>query len=75
MASKRAAEFEADEAPRKRRNQRHIKSSKSHSTIDPNYGQRSIFGDLECLTTAPTGDSDLDCEDDAEAMAYLKSVR
>ncbi|KAJ8126982.1 hypothetical protein O1611_g6653 [Lasiodiplodia mahajangana] len=25
-------------------------------------------------TTAPTGDSDLDCEDDSEALAYLRSV-
>ncbi|KAI2639203.1 hypothetical protein GGS21DRAFT_418070 [Xylaria nigripes] len=37
--------------------------------------QRGAFGDLGNATTAPTGDSDLDCEDDSEALTYLRSVR
>ncbi|XDG07852.1 hypothetical protein ABKA04_007467 [Annulohypoxylon sp. FPYF3050] len=43
--------------------------------MDPNYGQRSAFGDFDCLTTVPAGDNDLDWEDDSDALAYLKSVR
>lgn len=43
--------------------------------MDANYGQRAVFGDHEILTTVPTEDSDLDCEDDAEALAYLRAVR
>ncbi|KAI0393792.1 hypothetical protein F5Y17DRAFT_430757 [Xylariaceae sp. FL0594] len=42
--------------------------------MDPSVSQHGAFGDLENGTTAP-GDSDLDCEDDSEALAYLKTVR
>ncbi|KAI3326903.1 hypothetical protein HD806DRAFT_485358 [Xylariaceae sp. AK1471] len=68
MASKRAAEGETMlKAPK----------SKRHKTTrtDPTSSQRGAFGDLGNTTTAPTGDSDLDCEDDSEALAYLRSVR
>ncbi|KAI0118303.1 hypothetical protein GGR51DRAFT_499001 [Nemania sp. FL0031] len=68
MASKRTAEDEAEsKAPK----------TKRHKTTrtDPTSGQRGAFGDLGSATTAPTGDSDLDCEDDSEALAYLRSVR
>lgn len=68
MASKRTAEDETE--PRAPRNKRH-----KTARADPTSGQRGAFGDLGGATTAPTGDSDLDCEDDSEALAYLRSVR
>ncbi|KAI1379105.1 hypothetical protein F4677DRAFT_442833 [Hypoxylon crocopeplum] len=70
MSSKRRAEAESESRPSKRRPQKYRKDVRS----DPHLGQRAVFGDLECLTTVPTGDSDLDCEDDSEALAYLRSV-
>ncbi|KAI1741993.1 hypothetical protein F4680DRAFT_414119 [Xylaria scruposa] len=67
MVSKRTAEEGAElKAPK---NKRH-----KTSRTDPTSGQRGAFGDLGGGTTAP-GDSDLDCEDDSEALAYLRSVR
>ncbi|KAJ8122422.1 hypothetical protein ONZ43_g1376 [Nemania bipapillata] len=68
MASKRTAEDETE--PKAPRNKRH-----KTTRTDPTSGQRGAFGDLGGVTTAPTGDSDLDCEDDSEALAYLRSVR
>ncbi|KAI1259550.1 hypothetical protein F5Y18DRAFT_294014 [Xylariaceae sp. FL1019] len=66
MATKRTAEGNAG-----------YQNSKRHKTakVDTTNGQRGVFGDLKNETTAPTGDSDLDCEDDSAALAYLKSVR
>ncbi|KAI0149523.1 hypothetical protein GGR57DRAFT_473652 [Xylariaceae sp. FL1272] len=66
MAPKRTAEGNAG-----------YQNSKRHKTakVDTTNGQRGVFGDLKSETTAPTGDSDLDCEDDSAALAYLKSVR
>ncbi|CAK7273078.1 hypothetical protein SEPCBS57363_005471 [Sporothrix epigloea] len=43
------------------------------STVDPTYGQRSVFGG-DGFSTAPV-DADLDCEDEQEALAYLQLVR
>ncbi|KAI1137395.1 hypothetical protein F5Y05DRAFT_387077 [Hypoxylon sp. FL0543] len=74
-SKKRRAERTVGNESKKARNSQYSGSAKSTPNIDPNYGQRAVFGDLEVLTTVPTGDSDLDCEDDAEALAYLKSVR
>lgn len=69
MASKRTAEDDTES--RAPRNKRH-----KPTRTDPTSGQRGAFGDLgSATTTAPTGDSDLDCEDDSEALAYLRSVR
>ncbi|KAI0203243.1 hypothetical protein F4808DRAFT_417846 [Astrocystis sublimbata] len=67
MASKRTAEDGVELKPT--RNKRH-----KTSRTDPTSGQRGAFGDLGGGTTAP-GDSDLECEDDSEALAYLRSVR
>ncbi|KAF2965579.1 hypothetical protein GQX73_g7979 [Xylaria multiplex] len=69
MASKRTAEDETElRAPKNKRHRT--------TRTDPTSGQRGAFGDLgSATTTAPTGDSDLDCEDDSEALAYLRSVR
>ncbi|CAK7262619.1 hypothetical protein SEPCBS119000_000051 [Sporothrix epigloea] len=43
------------------------------STVDPTYGQRSVFGG-DGFSTAPA-DADLDCEDEQEALAYLQLVK
>lgn len=75
MGSKRTAENDGEELPRKLRRQRFSNSVRSTVLPSLTYGQRSVFGDSECMTTVPPEDSDLDCEDDAEALAYLKSVR
>lgn len=75
MGSKRAAGDEGGNAPKKRRDQNHFRNGRGVGAMDANYGQRAVFGDHEILTTVPTEDSDLDCEDDAEALAYLRAVR
>ncbi|KAI0805025.1 hypothetical protein GGR55DRAFT_698368 [Xylaria sp. FL0064] len=68
MASKRTADDDAEsKAPRNKRHRT--------SRTDPTSGQRGAFGDLGGATTAPANDSDLDCEDDSAALAYLRSVR
>ncbi|KAI0886189.1 uncharacterized protein GGS22DRAFT_125645 [Annulohypoxylon maeteangense] len=72
---KRTADNEGGNAYKRHRNPQYSGGTKTNSTMDPNYGQRSAFGDFECLTTVPTGDSDLDWEDDSDALSYLKSVR
>lgn len=44
--------------------------------IDSTWGQKYVFSTREDATTVPQDfDSDLECEGDAEAMAYLNSVR
>ncbi|XXH02327.1 hypothetical protein Hte_008700 [Hypoxylon texense] len=73
MGSKRAASNEDGGAPKKRRQQYY--RDNVHNATNSTYGQRSAFGDEEIITTVPNNDSDLDCEDDTEALAYLKTVR
>ncbi|KAI1437840.1 hypothetical protein GGR50DRAFT_609501 [Xylaria sp. CBS 124048] len=68
MTSKRAADGEID--PRAAKSKRH-----RAARADLTSSQRGAFGDLGTTTTAPTGDSDLDCEDDSAALAYLRAVR
>ncbi|KAJ1335837.1 Survival motor neuron (SMN) interacting protein 1 (SIP1) [Microdochium nivale] len=82
MSSKRAADDAADAAdgsPKKRRtfhNTTQRSGKNAHAAVDQTYGQRNAFGSLDAIgTTAPAGDSDLDCEDDTEALAYLRRVR
>ncbi|GAW16439.1 hypothetical protein ANO14919_058670 [Xylariales sp. No.14919] len=68
MVSKRTAEDETElKAPKNKRHRT--------SRTDPTSGQRGAFGDLGSATTAPAGDSDLDCEDDSAALQYLRTVR
>ena len=45
-----------------------------HSAIDPTWGQKYVFSNLEDGSTIPLGEED-DFEDDGDAMAYLRSVR
>ncbi|KAI8624904.1 hypothetical protein F5Y19DRAFT_452226 [Xylariaceae sp. FL1651] len=66
MGSKRAADGDTI-----------MQISKRHkgARTDQTSSQRGAFGDLENTTTAPAGDGDFDCEDDSEALEYLRSVR
>lgn len=45
-----------------------------HSAIDPTWGQKYVFSNLEDGSSIPFGEED-DFEDDGDAMAYLRSVR
>jgi len=62
--------------PPKRAKQRPSKSSRQHqnSDIDPTWGQKYVFSGQDDATTIPIGEES-DFEDDADAMAYLMSVR
>ncbi|KAI0172889.1 hypothetical protein GGR52DRAFT_546592 [Hypoxylon sp. FL1284] len=73
MASKRAYSSQGGGAAKKHRQQSYRDNSSTQ--IDQTYGQRSAFGNIEIITTVPNGDSDLDCEDDTAALAYLQTVR
>lgn len=44
-----------------------------HSGIDPTWGQKYVFSGSNATTIPPGEESDF--EDDADAMAYLNSVR
>ncbi|KAK7750028.1 hypothetical protein SLS62_008020 [Diatrype stigma] len=75
MGSKRSPEDDGDNTTKRRREHAPYKPGKSVSNIDQAYGQRGAFGSLEDRSTVPAWDSDLDCEDDSDALAYLRSVR
>ncbi|RYO81245.1 hypothetical protein DL766_005336 [Monosporascus sp. MC13-8B] len=76
MAPKRSPEDDGDNAAKRRRDHTSSKPGKQPgSSVDQTYGQKGVFGTLEGATTVPLWDSDLDCEDDSDALAYLKSVR
>ena len=74
MGSKRSPENDGGPASKRRREEKATKHN--NSGIDQTYGQRGAFGSLQdTTTTVPSWDSDLDCEDDGDALAYLRSVR
>lgn len=76
MASKRGNSTPGDgsEPPSKRRrDQAPSKSKVPEAKTDAVYGQRSVFPSLD-EHTYPS-DEDLEFEDEADALAYLKSVR
>ena len=80
MGSKRSPEQDGGPASKRRREENQAPSSRvgksNNSGIDQTYGQRGAFGSLDdATTTVPSWDSDLDCEDDSDALAYLRSVR
>jgi hypothetical protein len=62
----------------KQQQQQQQQSSKSrqhqNSGIDPTWGQKYVFSSCHDATTIPAGEES-DFEDDADAMAYLMSVR
>jgi len=80
MASKRRRDAmtasENSQPFKRQRNQTSISSNSKNrddpGTTDPNYGQRCVFPMDE--STVPR-DEDLEFEDEADALAYLKSVR
>lgn len=79
MAGKRehddASEGEILE-PEPKRSKTQSSKSRQHqnSGIDPTWGQKYVFSDLENATTIPHGEES-EFEDDSDAMAYLMSVR
>lgn len=78
MGSKRSGENEGegdDEKPikRPRYNASLHSSRRNASGVDPTYGQRGAFGNLD-YATVPS-DEDLEWEDDTDALMYLRSVR
>ncbi|CAH0039781.1 unnamed protein product [Clonostachys solani] len=81
MASKRdisdldEGEVTEPEIKRKKKNY-HSGGTRQHqnSSIDPTWGQKYVFSGYGDATTIPAGEES-DFEDDAEAMAYLMSVR
>lgn len=75
MSSKRDHEDVDDTEPSEPQNKRARKSRPKHSSsVDPNSGQKYVFASYSNATTIPVGEES-DFEDDADAMAYLKTVR
>ncbi|KAF6837459.1 snare complex subunit vam7 [Colletotrichum plurivorum] len=78
MASKRSHEASegsgADAAAAQPAPKRTKKRDHQNAHIDPTWGQKYVFSSSDGATTVPF-DAELDFEDDADAMAYLKSVR
>ncbi len=75
MSSKRDHEEVDDTEPSEPENKRARKSRpKQSSSVDPNSGQKYVFASHHNATTIPVGEES-DFEDDADAMAYLMSVR
>ncbi|KAH7316729.1 hypothetical protein B0I35DRAFT_433850 [Stachybotrys elegans] len=63
------------EPEQKRPKKHNPKSRQQHpSGTDPTWGQKYVFSNLEHATTIPAGEES-EFEDDADAMAYLLSVR
>lgn len=65
----------SDPTPKRARGNHNSRSRQNHqqSSIDPTSGQRYVFSSYASRTTIPEGEES-DFEDDAEAMAYLRSV-
>jgi hypothetical protein len=79
MASKRDLsdldEGEVSESQSKRpKNNNGNTRQHQNSSIDPTWGQKYVFSSYDDATTIPLGEES-DFEDDADAMAYLMSVR
>lgn len=80
MVSKRdisdIEENELTEKETKRTKKNHSGATRQHqhSGIDPTWGQKYVFSGGDGATTIPPGEES-DFEDDADAMAYLMTVR
>ncbi|OPB45327.1 hypothetical protein A0O28_0075370 [Trichoderma guizhouense] len=78
MSAKRDMEETDGETPEPQTKRAKTNSSKTrqhqHSGIDPTWGQKYVFSSSENATTIPAGEES-EFEDDADAMAYLMSVR
>ena len=71
-------ELSGPDSKRARKSQNPNSSSKARqhqsSGIDPTWGQKYVFSNYADATTIPVGEES-EFEDDADAMAYLMSVR
>ena len=65
---------DSSEQGSKRQKKREKTRQHQNSDIDPTWGQKYVFSNMEGATTIPKGEES-DFEDDADAMAYLMSVR
>ncbi|KAF5024099.1 hypothetical protein F66182_3843 [Fusarium sp. NRRL 66182] len=79
MAAKRELEDLDDtevSKPQSKRSKKQGGKARQHqnSSIDPTWGQKYVFSGANHATTIPAGEES-DFEDDADAMAYLNSVR
>lgn len=78
MSKREYQEDEEESIPRPdtKRSKRPEKKSREHQSahIDPDSGQKYVFSSRANATTIPVGEES-DFEDDADAMAYLSSVR
>jgi hypothetical protein len=80
MASKRDYISDNDDpsqpsSKRQRRQQSQKSSKHAENKRDPTYGQRAAFPGLNDGEPAQLTDDDLEFEEDADAIAYLRSVR
>jgi hypothetical protein len=68
--------FEESLSSTKRRREQHSsKPKQAEGKPDPTYGQRAAFPGLDGDVAANLNDDDLEFEEDAEALAYLRAVR
>ncbi|PTB64699.1 hypothetical protein BBK36DRAFT_1123490 [Trichoderma citrinoviride] len=78
MSAKREVEDTDGDTPEPQTKRAKTSNSKTrqhqHSGIDPTWGQKYVFSSSENATTIPEGEES-EFEDDADAMAYLMSVR
>ncbi|UNI13663.1 hypothetical protein JDV02_000385 [Purpureocillium takamizusanense] len=67
-----------DDDPSPKRARKHTGARGLHqhqnAAIDPTWGQKYVFSNITEMSTIPYGEES-DFEDDADAMAYLRSVR
>ncbi|KAK4083338.1 v-snare [Purpureocillium lilacinum] len=67
-----------DDDPSPKRARKHTGAQRLHqhqnAAIDPTWGQKYVFSNISEMSTIPYGEES-DFEDDADAMAYLRSVR
>ncbi|KAJ6446952.1 v-snare [Purpureocillium lavendulum] len=67
-----------DDDPSPKRARKHTGAQPLHqhqnAAIDPTWGQKYVFSNISEMSTIPFGEES-DFEDDADAMAYLRSVR
>lgn len=74
---KRNRSASADDSPRPgpAKKQRPARTTDAgQAEIDQTYGQRLVFASFDG-PTAPSSDEEFEVEDEADALAYLRSVR
>ncbi|ODA76494.1 hypothetical protein RJ55_07764 [Drechmeria coniospora] len=71
---KRHHDEEDGEAPKRPKTGAPSLHQHQNAAVDPTWGQKYVFSNVGEMTTIPLGEES-DFEDDADAMAYLLSVR